>query len=126
MSKKYLVQILAITLTAVCVGACARTVVRPETEIRNFGLPRPERIVVYDFAITEAELTESLGSITDETSGTSEVKRNHEMGRQAANALAEELLRELRDFGFAVERRPRSTPIGSHQLLIDGMFLDVD
>ncbi len=126
MSKKYLAQILAITLTAVCVGACARTVVRPETEIRNFGLPRPERIVVYDFAITEAELTESLGSITDETSGTSEGKRKHEMGRQAANALAEELLRELRDFGFAVERRPRSTSIGSHQLLIDGMFLDVD
>ncbi len=126
MSKKYLVQILAVTLSAVCAGACARAVVRPETEVRNFGLPRPEHIVVYDFAITEAELTGSPGSITNETSGTSEGKQKHDIGRQAANAIAEELVRGLRDFGFAVERRPRGTPIASHQLLIDGMFLDVD
>ncbi len=43
-----------------------------------------------------------------------------------AKALAEELVRGLLDLGFAVERKPRGTPIRIRQLLIDGEFLDVD
>ena len=129
MSNRNVAQILAIILSAVCIGACARTVVRPETEMLNFRLPRPQQILVYDFAVTEAEATENREPIkkkVNETSGTSGGEREQEMGRQVAKALAEELVRGLRDLGFAVERKPRGTPIGSHQLLIDGMFLDVD
>ncbi len=58
MNKTNLAQIVVIMLSAVWVGACARTVVQPETEIRNFGLPRPKQILVYDFAVTEAEVTD--------------------------------------------------------------------
>ncbi len=129
MSNRNLAQILAIILTAVCIGACARTVVRPETEMLNFRLPRPQQIVVYDFAVTDAEATENQEPIkkeVNETSGTSGGEREQGMERQVARALAEELVRGLRDLGFAVERKPRGTPIGSRQLLIDGIFLDVD
>ncbi len=122
MSKRYLPQILLITLTAVCAGACGRTVVRPVTEMQNFGLSRPQQIVVYDFAVTEAEVTND-----HESSGTSGGEREQEkIGRQVRNALAEQLVRGLRDLGFAAERKPRGTPVGSHQLLIDGEFLDID
>ncbi len=126
MSKRNLGQILVIILSAVCVGACARTVVRPETEMLNFGLPRPQHILVHDFAVTEAELTENQGPTKNETGRTSEGEPEREIGRQVAKDLAEELVRGLRDLGFAVERRPRGTSIKRHQLLIDGEFLDVD
>jgi len=129
MSRRNLAQILAITLIAVCVGACARTVVRPETEMQGFGLPRPQEILVCNFALTGAEAAENQGPVKkmdNETSGTSEGERDREIGRQVANALGEELVRGLRDLGFTVERRPRGTPIGRHQLLIDGEFRDVD
>jgi hypothetical protein len=127
MSKRYLGQILAITLSIACVSACARTFVRPETKMRDFGLSRPHQIVVYDFAVTEAEVTEeSVKKMFHEMGTTPESERERELGRQVAKALAEELVRGLHDLEFAVERRPRGTPVKSHQLLIDGKFLDVD
>lgn len=129
MSRKNLAQILAITLIAVCVSACARTVVRPETKMRSFGLPRPKQIVICNFAVTEAEAAENQRPIKktpNEAGSTPGDERHREIARQAANALAEELVQGLRDLGFAVERRPRGTRIGRHQLLVDGEFLDVD
>ncbi len=130
MRRRDLAQLLAVMLMiAVCVGACARTVVRPETEMQSFGVPRPQEILVCDFASTEAEAAENQVAVkkTDhETSSTSEGEQDKELARRAANTLAEELVRGLRDLGFAVERKPRGAPIGRHQLLIDGEFLDVD
>ena len=126
MSRKNLAKILGIALSAVYVCACARTVVRPETEVLSLGLPRPQQIIVYNFAVTESELKENQGSVKKVPDEGISAGERHEIGRQAANALAEELVRGLHDLGFTAERKPRGTPIGSHQLLIDGMFLDVD
>jgi len=127
MGKRYLVKLLAVFVSAVCVSACARTVVRPETKIRNFRLPRPQQIVVYDFAVTEAEVFEEpIKKMLKEAGGASEREQAHEIGQHVAKALAEELVRKLHDLGFVVERRPRGTPIESHQLLISGVFLDID
>ncbi len=127
MHKRSLAQILIIGLAANCLWACASTVVHPETGMRKFGLPRPQQILVYDFAVTEAEVTEEpMKKMLGEARGTSQSEQARKIGRQVANALAGELARGLHDLGFNVERRPRGTPVGSHQLLIDGEFLDID
>ena len=129
MNNRKLAWILAIILGTVCLIACARTVVRPETGMREFGLARPDRIVVYDFAITEDEVREGQGPVkkmVNEVKGGSEEEREREIGRRVAKVLAEELVQGLHDLGFSVERVPRGTPIGAHELLIDGEFLDVD
>ncbi len=129
MNRRDSAQILAFALIVVFVGACARTVVRPEAEMKSFGLPRPQQILVCDFAATEAEAAENqrpVKKMNNEKSSTSEGEQNRETGRQVAHALAGELIRGLRDLGFTVERSPRGAPIGRHQLLIDGEFLDVD
>ncbi len=98
--SRYLAWILAISLSTLCLGACARTVVRPETRMRDFGLPRPEQILVYDFAVTEAEVTEEpIKRMLHEKSATSEEERQREIGQQVAKALAEEL---IRDYGVSI------------------------
>jgi hypothetical protein len=126
MRKRNLAPALAIALSAVCLCACASTVVHPETRMRKFGLPRPQQIIVYDFAVTESEVTEGpIKKMLGEASGASQTQQERKIGRQVANVLAEELVRGLREFGFSVEQKPRGTPIGSHQLLIDGEFLDI-
>ena len=53
MSKRNVSQILALTLSVLCLAACGRTVVRPETGMRNFRLPKPHQIIVTDFAVEE-------------------------------------------------------------------------
>lgn len=127
MNNRYVTLTFVIALSALYISACARTFVRPETKMRNFGLSRPQQILVYDFAVTEAEVTEeSVKKMFHEMGTTPESERERELGRRVAKALAEELVRGLHDLEFAVERIPRGTPVGSHQLLIDGKFLDVD
>ncbi len=127
MTKRNSAQLLAIALSAVCVGACTRTVVRLGNEMLTFGLPRPQQILVYNFAVTESEVTENRDPLrTTKTSGTSEGEPEREIRRQVVNALAEELVRGPRDLGFDVERKSRGTLIGNHELVIDGMFPDVD
>ncbi len=130
MTRRNFAGIFSILVITVCLGACARTVVLRESKMIDSGLPRPEEIVVYDFALTEAEVRESQGPLKgmfrfEKPSG-SESEREQEMGRQVAKALAGELAQGLRGLGFTVERKPRGTPIGDRQLLVDGEFLDVD
>ncbi len=130
MNRKNLALILVLAWIALCFGACARTVVQPETEMKGSGLPRPHKIIVCDFAVSEKEAIENRGHIQKrphESSGASEgAKQDIETGRQAANTLTKELVVGLHDLGFAVERRPRGTSAGRDQLLINGEFLDVD
>ena len=129
MNRKSLARVIAFILIALCVGACARTVVRPESEMKSFGMPRPREVIVCDFAVNEAEAAENqepIKKMPAETRAPSERERGSEIERHVAKALAAELVRNLRDLGFTVEQRPRGTPVGRHQLLIDGEFLDVD
>ncbi len=95
-------------------GACARTVVRPHGEVQNVGLPRPAAIVVYDFAVSDAELHEKQLAPVES-----------DLGHDVANALAEELAHGLGELGFTVVRKPRGTAIENNELLIDGEFLDI-
>ncbi len=129
MFRRNLARIMAISLVAFCIGACARTVVRPETEMQSFGLSPPQQILVCNFALTEAEAAENqrpVKKMDNEKSSASEGERDRETGRQVANAMTKELIQGLRDLGFTVERKPRGTPVRRHQLVIDGEFIDVD
>ncbi len=122
MSRRYLVRVLILSFSALFLGACARTVVRPETEMQDFRLRRPQQILVHDFAVTEAEINKEL----NKRSVTPEEERQRELGQQVAKTLVEELVRGLRALDFDVERKPRGTAAGKDQLLIDGRLLDVD
>ncbi len=131
MNRRSLTWTLVLVTSAVILGACARTVVLRETKMVDFGLPKPEEIIVYDFVLTEAEVRESQGPLKemfrfDKPAGAPGNEREQEIGRQVAKTLAEELAQGLRGLGFTVERKPPGTAIGDRQLLIDGEFLDVD
>jgi len=109
--------------------ACASTSVRLDDETAASDLPRPERILVYDFALSEAEIATNSGigsQIVDEESTMTPEQRQEQLGRHAANALAESMVKGLRQLGFATERVPRGTPAVGHDLLVDGHFLDVN
>ncbi len=96
MRRGHLVQIVAISLGALVIGACARTVGVP----RKGGADRPAAQARSNcgvrFAVSEAEMRENR-----------EGERPREIDRQVAGALAEELVRGLGDLGFTVERKPR-------------------
>ena len=108
------------------VAACVRTGVLPVTRTAETSLPRPSKILVYNFAVSDAEVKEAQGMLRQQPTIKDPAEREQEIGRQVADALAVDLVSGLRNLGFNVERVNRATPVTGDDLLIDGQFLKVD
>ena len=118
----------------VCVGlaslalACASTKVE-QTRRAGADLPKPDRILVRNFAVTlsEVSLDSGLGpTIARDAQGEITGDEQVKLGRSAANALAEELVAKLRDAGLPAERSSGRVALTPTTLVIAGKFLTLD
>ena len=106
--------------------ACGQSAVRPIARIVDGHLPRPTRILLYDFAVNEVDVSEYQGIMRQQPANPNAAERQRDLGKFAANTLAVELAQALRRLGFTVDRVTRATPVENHDLLIDGQFENVD
>jgi hypothetical protein len=97
---------------------CATANVQPGRAAPE-GLPQPSVVLVYDFAVTPADLT---GNASADAPSSEEV----ELGRATAASLSEQLVARLEKAGIDARRADAATPTPLHALLIQGQFLDVD
>ena len=95
-------------------------------------LPRPQVVVVQDFAVWpgEVQLDPGLSGTIDETLGGNQLPprsaKEQAIGRQVADALAEKLVVEIRDLGLPAERG-RALPAGTATgLVVSGQFVAID
>jgi hypothetical protein len=110
---------------AVVLAGCAQSLVRPETESRAVRLPRPPQILVYELATSRDEIHPDQGTLRQAANRvqlppTAANPASHE----AAAAFADALVARLRALGLPAERATRQTPIGRHDLLVVGAFVD--
>jgi hypothetical protein len=95
-------------------------------------LPRPQAVVVQDFAVWpgEVQLDPGLSGTIDETLGANQLPprtaKEQQIGRQGANALAEKLVVEIRDLGFQAQRGGGLPPGATTGLVISGQFVSID
>ena len=112
----------------VCFGlaACGQTGIREAVITPEKNLPRPARILVYDFAVSEREVTEYQGIMRQQPTIKDPAERERQIAIDVQNALAGEVVDGLRALGFVAERASRGTPAIGNELLIDGQFFRVD
>jgi hypothetical protein len=95
-------------------------------------LPRPQVVVVQNFAVApnEVQLDPGLSATIKETvgaaAGTPNSAKEQQVGRQVADALAEKLVAEIRDLGFQAQRGMGLPPGVASGLLITGQFVGID
>ena len=95
-------------------------------------LPRPQVVVVQDFAVWpgEVQLDPGLSGTIDETLGANQLPprtaKEQQISHQVANALAEELVVEIRDLGLPAQRGDGLPPGTTTGLVISGQFVSVD
>jgi len=117
-------------LAALLIVACASATVTPEKVAAPATPVRPTRIVVYDLAVSPAEVTLNQSIVhrtfravqSNQTLQKSQLTTAHAV----AHDLADALVKDLQDLGFTVEKRPRGTPVKGNVLIVDGQFLNVD
>jgi len=77
------------------------------------ALPRPDRILVYDFA-------------GGQNPGTSRTAEEIKIGHAVANAVANALVKELNQYGLPAERALSAPSAGGRLLMIKGQFVSID
>jgi hypothetical protein len=116
-------------LTVGMMSGCASTSVRTvETDISG-QLPRPDRVLVYDFAVSpeEVQLDRGLSArAVAATQGTSRTEQEIATGRKVASTLSDHLVQEIRKLGLDAERAAGAVQQESRDLAITGHFLSID
>ena len=125
------VLLAAVMSAGLVAGACGPTSV--QSTGATFGNPRPQRILVYDFAVTpdEVKLDQGISAeltryISDGSSMSARTADEIKIGHAVANAVSIELVQKLRGYGFVAERAlgwPSRTGV---TMLIKGQFVSID
>jgi Domain of unknown function (DUF4410) len=120
------IRSLAGVLVFCFVAACSQTGIRKPTLTQETNLPRPSRILIYDFAVSEQDVKEYQGIMRQQPTIKDAGERERLLAQEVKDALAEELVDALKPLGFSVERVARGTRATDNDLMIDGQFLTVD
>jgi hypothetical protein len=110
-------------------SACSSTSVHPQRETGVVGLQRPQQILVYDFATSDADVSANSSSTSAaraKAEGKSMARREAEVARDAVNALSDDLVADLVKLGFHASRAKRGTVARDGDLVVDGQFIDID
>ena len=108
------------------VAACGQTGIRRSALVPDTNLPRPSRILLYDFAVSEQEVKEYQGIMRQQPNIKDASERERLLAQEVKDALAEEVVGALKPLGFVVDRVARGTRATDNELVIDGQFLTVD
>ena len=117
--------------TALCmITACAPTHVDQTREYTGKApLPKPDRVLIYDFAVSEKDIKLNTGigaRLANMATGANENEEQVKVGKAVAKALSESLVKELNSLGLPVERATPGTRLNDKTVAIHGQFLTID
>jgi hypothetical protein len=110
-------------------SACASTTVTPVSERTIAGLPPPELVLVYRFAISASEVTPDQGffqSVQETMGSTPLTVQQQQTAWTASNRLADDMVREINGLGLFAQRGGPGMVVPPNSLIISGAFIDVD
>jgi hypothetical protein len=113
---------------AVAVAGCAPTNVQT-TYQREGPMPRPARVLVYDFSVSpeEVQLDRGLSAeLVEMAKRSSRTQQEIQVGRQAARVLSEELVKKINAMGLHAQRVAGAPMTWGDAVLIEGQFLSID
>ncbi len=114
--------------TLVILGGCPKATVT-QTKATLGPLPRPDMIVVYDFAVTPAEVKLDQGIMQKalrDSSSRAVSKEETALGHAVANKLSEDLVAELRKAGIAATRAGLQVYPSETTVILTGEFVTID
>jgi hypothetical protein len=119
-------HIVLILVALLALAGCAKTQISDRQEYTGGKLPRPEHILVYDFAATAADLSDDsalAGRISEHD--TPQTAEQIETGRKVGAEIAAHLVAEIRAMGMPAERASAVSQAKVNDLVIRGYLLSV-
>jgi hypothetical protein len=119
-------HIVLILVALLALAGCAKTKLSDRQEYAGGKLPRPENILVYDFAATATDLSDDsalAGRISEHD--TPQTAEQIETGRKVGAEIAAHLVAEIRAMGMPAERASDASKAKVNDLVIRGYLLSV-
>lgn len=114
-------------LASALLAGCASTTISNREEYTGGEIPRPGRIIVYDFAVTPADIPAwSSTGYRYAQSGASMSPDVIDAGRKLGADLADELVKKIDDMGMTAVRSEGQPGPQLNDLAIIGYFASVD
>jgi len=117
----------ALGLGALALAAC--TSVQTEEEYAGAKLPRPDVILVSEFAVSpgEVDLDRAPGAdLMRAVEGTPRTTDEIEAGHKVARDLAQKLVNEIKDLGLNAQLAEQAPSAGQEVVEIEGQFVSID
>src|SRR5262245_48674433 len=108
---------------------CARTSVENVQMVPGPPTPRPQVIVVHEFAVSahQVALDTAPGSrLLQMVQGTPEFEQQQREGREVTRVLTEHLVKEIAKFGIPTVAASPGTPVTQPSAAVEGQILSVD
>ena len=121
-------KIIPFVLISLCLMiGCASTTVTDRQQLVNEKLPRPDRILVSDFAATPADVPadSTIAGRYDEHPAP-QTAEQIAAGRQVGAEIASQLVEQISGMGLPAERAPTGTTAKINDILIRGYLLSID
>ncbi len=120
-------RIVSCLFALVVVAGCASAKVTNQQRLVNEKLPRPDHILVYDFAATPGDVPADspvAGQYSERS--TPQTAEHITTGRQLGAQIAAQLVEEIRGMGLAAERASRQTSPRLNDIVIRGYLLSIE
>lgn len=112
---------------ALLAASCTSVDVQPQAGASEM-LPAPQKVLVYNFAVTPSEVQlDPIGSrITQSVDGTASSAQEQKVGHAVADALAKELVENINGMGLYAVRASGPVPATGTVLLTTGQLLSIN
>jgi hypothetical protein len=109
-------------------GLLGCTNVETVQQYEGAPLPRPDRLLVYEFAYSpsQVKLDPGVSPEFEPETASSLTAQQLEVGRRLSKVLAEHLVKEFRDMGLAAFTGFGTSPSQGNTYSIEGQFLSID
>lgn len=122
-----------VSLLLLTLAACGPSRVHVTQETDAVGLPKPDVIYVYDFAVVPSDVQLDQGGplrrIAGRFTGSDQEDPDAQavaVGRQVADKLSEALVAKITGMGLAAQRMPRGEMPSEGAVAVAGQFVSVD
>jgi len=129
MRFKHLSRLSGAVLLCLFIIGCAKTNVKETYEVANVGMPTPNPVLIYNFAVSPQDVQQnsSIFAKIQRNFGSKDLTSEEiQVGREVSDALATELTLKVAALGLNPVRADQSLPVAPGSILITGYFVDIN
>jgi len=124
-----LLKLSATGLFFLLMAGCAKDNVQETYAVANTGMPKPNSVLIYNFAVNPDEVKTTsglLGKIQSSMKKTTQSAEKIQLAHEVSDALAAELTQKIAAMGLNSIRADQTLRANPGSIIIMGTFVDID